>query len=633
MQPTPLQHQNIRFVPSIHQRMIFADEVRRIAGEWRPDCIAVELPPGLKQWIIRGVMQLPQISVVCHPVADREGSLFYVPIDPADSLIEAVRWAISNEVQIEFLDGAADAGARTIEAIPAESRLPDDWMIGQIGLEKYVELAIPYLAMSESAPDPTIAFASSREDWMARALAAAAKKHERVLCVLGMAHYAGVRRRLEQLAQSETAELQPAAESFKGAFLSHVHPATIPQLMREVPYLVHLREVARDGEELRVEATTGAPFDKLDALVTTYRESEQSYKEKYKGTISPARFKTLLQFTRNLAFVEGRLQPDSYHAVMGAKSTVDGDYGHELYQRLKSYPAQRDDSEQTTFRMKDKRGIFSDRDDKFAMFPWCGEPQMETVTFHFRRRPTPQQLAKWASEWDERNMRGICSWPPEDERQEKFMLHLRKRALQVVTEDKKQVTEFTTSMMDGLDIRETMRNFHTRKLYVQQTPQPHGQVGAVALIFDELNDPMYGWRTTLYAENQNESDIAFYATPLGSNVVGPRISRTEFGGILSVYPAWGVPDIWQLEGIADLKTCAEVLLAGAIILSHHKFVAYVARKPPSSLMREIAAQYKKRIIYIPIQGFSEAQLKKIRNFHILGGHDVRSYAADYIFDD
>ena len=50
-------------------------------------------------------------------------------------------------------------------------------------------------------------------------------------------------------------------------------------------------------------------------------------------------------------------------------------------------------------------------------------------------------------------------------------------------------------------------------------------------------------------------------------------------------------------------------------------------------MRELAAQYKKYLIYLPIQGFSRTQMKKVRKFHILSGHEVRAYAADYIFDD
>lgn len=211
---------------------------------------------------------------------------------------------------------------------------------------------------------------------------------------------------------------------------------------------------------------------------------------------------------------------------------------------------------------------------------------------------------------------------------------LRKRALQVVTEDRKQVREFSTSMLDGLDIRETMRNWHTGKLYVQSTPQPRGRVGAVVLIFQD--EPLAfepTWRTTLYAEHQNESDISFFATPLGEHVVGPRISRTEFGGILSVYPAWGIPDIWSLGLGGRIRWCSEALGLAALLFSPHRYIAYVAAEPPRSWLCDLARNYRRHFVYLPRHMFSDARLKKIRRFHILNGRDVRAWARDYIFDD
>src|SRR5690606_30750431 len=127
-----------------------------------------------------------------------------------------------------------------------------------------------------------------------------------------------------------------------------------------------------------------------------------------------------------------------------------------------------------------------------------GLPAMEKISVRFRRRPTLEMREQWQREWGEMDMAGICSWPPEDETQERFMDFLRKRALAVLSRDRRQVVEFSTSLLDGLDIRETLRNWHTGKLYVQQTPQPQGRVGAVVLVFDdEERDAAYAWRSTL----------------------------------------------------------------------------------------------------------------------------------------
>ena len=93
---------------------------------------------------------------------------------------------------------------------------------------------------------------------------------------------------------------------------------------------------------------------------------------------------------------------------------------------------------------------------------------------------------------------------------------------------------------------------------------------------------------------------------------------------------------WRLAGkkvIGESSQREDVLLLAGILFSAGKYIAYVADKLPSSQMRSIASHYKKHIIYLPIRGLSVKQLKKVRNFHILNGHDVRSFAADYIFED
>ena len=126
-----LQFENIRFVPSIHQRMVFADEVRRAVDRIRPDCIAVELPPSLSEWVVRGVLRLPQISTVCYPSPDSEGEMIFVPIDPCDSIVEGIRWALDREVGLEFLD------TRPAPNHDAPADLPDDLTVEKTGLEAY----------------------------------------------------------------------------------------------------------------------------------------------------------------------------------------------------------------------------------------------------------------------------------------------------------------------------------------------------------------------------------------------------------------------------------------------------------------------------------------------------------------
>jgi hypothetical protein len=625
---SPLVHHNIEFIPSIHQRIAFAEEVRRAFALRKPAVVAVELPPALAEWIVRGVRTLPAITVVSFPAPARSGELLYLPVDPCDSMIEAVRLALNEDVEIAWID---DAPAP--ESL-APSDLPDDLTVERAGLERYVEAVAPYLKPPSNLPSPEAAAGEARDRAMADRLIALARRRARVLCVLGLAHYLPVRRLIEERWDAgieELPESRQRAPRVGEAYFSHLNSASIPGVLKEVPAVASAREDAR-----RPTRHARMPrYKKLDALRDLLKTAQTKHHERTKAEITLTQQRALYQFTRNLALAQGRLQPDAYDLVIGAKDTVDGDFGFEVYELARAYAHQPEESALPTLTIENGRGTFSDREEKFRMVPLFGEEATEKVSIRFRRRPPMEMRELWREQFGNQALwSGICSWPPEDETQEKFMMFLRKRALEVISEDKRQVVEFTTSLMDGLDVRETMRNWHTGKLYVHQKPQPQGKVGAVVVAFDDpRNDARYPWRVTLYAENQNESDISIYATPMGVEVVGPRISRTEFGGILSIYPAPGIPDIWQTSVPEELESCGDVLLAAAILFSEDRFIANVAGRPPSSRLRELAAQYKKRIIHMPIVGFPAGQMRKIRLFHILAGRHVRDWAGDYIFED
>ena len=84
-----------------------------------------------------------------------------------------------------------------------------------------------------------------------------------------------------------------------------------------------------------------------------------------------------------------------------------------------------------------------------------------------RPRPPERDRRSWRQRW---NPFGMCSWPPEDDRIESFQRHVRDQAKAVLGADLARSEKFTTSVMDGLDIRETLRNWHTGDLYVKVMP-------------------------------------------------------------------------------------------------------------------------------------------------------------------
>lgn len=610
-----LEFDGIRVVPSVHGRLVFACQVRKAFFEQRPDCIAVELPPGLRDAVIEAVDYLPRIAAVCYRERSGEGRLCYLPISPADSIVEAIRLGRENDVPVEFVDLDVEPFDEPVFS------MPDDYVVDSIGLEAYARTVVASVAPSRPG-DTTY----RREQHMAWRLRQLRRRYGAILFVCGVGHLG----RIYQLYTGD-GEQASLGKPPGNVFLAHVGERSLVRALREIPFVVHLYEQAR----ARAKLADNWRFDKLDAIRTIFLRAEARYRKTYKEEINLTQWRSLIQYTRNLALTQMNVCPEFYEVVVGAKSTVDGDFGAIVYEIASSYPPQTDYSRhQVLDLLASDRGKLGDGDERHWLRPRPPRLPEQSVRVRLRRRPpTVRQRKIWRELWDYCSAWGICSWPPEDKIQEDFMSHVRKRVLQVVSEEKKLVTEFTTSFLDGLDVRETMRNWHEGKIYVQYKPPPRGRVGPVVLIFE--NEPienMDSWRTTLYAEHQNESDISFYADPLGENIVGPGICRTQFRGILSVYPAKRIPDVWTNPTIDEYPTCAEKLLAAAIFYSDERYIAYVAPEPPPRYMKQLAGYNGREIIYLPLCTFSRRTLRKIRKFHILAGHHIRAFAADYIAD-
>ena len=166
-----------------------------------------------------------------------------------------------------------------------------------------------------------------------------------------------------------------------------------------------------------------------------------------------------------------------------------------------------------------------------------------------RLRPVglkPRKKEKVPGEWaSQLNGASICSYPPEDLVIEDYGRFLKKKGKSILSEERSNSEPFTTSLLDGIDIRETIRNWHKGQIYVRNFQKIHGEVGAVIVIFDEDRDDRYPYMTTWLGEHQNESDMAFYSTYPFDHLVGPGIGRGEYGGFLMSLPARRMFDVWQ----------------------------------------------------------------------------------------
>ena len=208
---------------------------------------------------------------------------------------------------------------------------------------------------------------------------------------------------------------------------------------------------------------------------------------------------------------------------------------------------------------------------------------------------------------------------------------MKDKALSLMGNDLARTEKFSTSLKDGLDIRETLRNWHTGELYVKIQPPAKGTLDCVIMLFDSPSDPRdYPWRITWHAEKHDESTLSFFATPFSQEVIGPGIATATYGGSMFLFPPRSIPDLWRDPRFDFVDTLEERLLAGACFHSQQTHIAILSAMPPGAGWRRLAKKYHKRLVHVPLSQFSQETIQQLRMFHVLNGRQVRSYAEHFI---
>jgi hypothetical protein len=119
--------------------------------------------------------------------------------------------------------------------------------------------------------------------------------------------------------------------------------------------------------------------------------------------------------------------------------------------------------------------------------------------------------------------------------------------------------------------------------------------------------------------------------PLSPRITGPPgIGQSRYGGALFLFPPRPIPNIWQDARLNFARTLEERLIAGGALDSLESHIALVSPIPPLTRWRQIARQFHRRLVPIPLSRFSAQTFDRLRRFHVLNGHEIRSYAARFI---
>lgn len=603
-----LRYKNILAIPSIHSRVYFSLCVREAFETFKPTAILIEQPLNFTLKLRESVSRLPFISMISREVNDEA---VFIPIDPCDSIIEGVRLAIDNEIPFFGID-------KDLAAFPSNSHylMPDDYLLTKIGLEKfYIEVLNRYSLIHDDVDQ-------EREYHMAYKIHQLSKEYENVLVIVGLSHWANI---LEILKKDKFDEPIEEFDEYGEYNVYNIHKDSNNKILGEMPFITYMYELFRNNEL--------DSFDKQFCVETIFREA---YK-KYKLPVSPSQLSKMMVYLRNLCILENYIMPDAIDMLTAAKCMVNNDYALEVMDGIHYYPYYTDEDDRyETIKLNknpntDKlEGLLKTKKINLNRYDNVWKTSLKKIKV--TTRPKEKYDGEWEDAWNNRS--DLLSHVPEDTLMENHMNLLREKIKNMLTKDKMRIEPFTTSLKDGIDMRETIKNYYKKEVYVKEYPKLKGEIGHMVVIFDDEHDTDYDWNIVWYSEAHDDSDLILYATEPGINLVGPGISKCYFGGYTSLMPPQGPHDVWgeyeALKSSGYVQSYSDLLLYTAIIYSEDKYIGFIAPKKPSDILHNLAKQKGVEIIFVPLTTFSSETLRKLRHFHVLGNKRLRSIAKDYI---
>ncbi len=616
-----------------------AQEVRETLIARRFDCLAVPLPPSVESAVEAGVEALPQINLVVIPETDQNETptVSFIPIDPCQAVIMGIRVAVGEEIPRAFIDREVSVFEPT--PLPA----PDPYALKQVSLAAFMSALIPSLP----AP-PDQGQQAARISWMAFRLHELELEFESILCLCHVADWPWLR----DAYQERTSYTKPDPAIARPSLYA-ADAATLYFVLGELPFLTEQYERRRAALRSDHHLSVDGIKELLVEARTRWLATHQTETYSVSNWVTPHLLQLYLQYVRNLALMDHRLTPDLYNLVLAAKQVAGDEFAVELLDTARSYGLQQEDDGagiQSTVSAGLGKLEFPDGDVVSAKNRLQGPP---VVWRPVVLKPQPSRLKsrRWAQQW---NPFRQCSWPPEDNRIESFTRHVREQAKAILGADLARVEKFTTSVKDGIDLRESLRHWYTGsprhhsrpmsrtgsrqstdpikpEIYVKEIPPARGNVEAVVFLFETPADPdVYPWRATWYAEHEEESTLGFYARPFQDQMVGPGIGQSQYGGALFLFPPRPIPDIWEDPTLGFAETLEERLIAAAAVHSRESHIVLVSPVPPRARWRLIVRQARRRLVTIRLNRFSGQTVDRLRRFHVLNGHEIRSYAAKFI---
>ncbi len=599
-----------------------AQTVRDVMVSQEIDCLTVPLPPSVESLVEEGVTSLPTVSLVVSPEqqGDEISACSYVPVDPCQPVIMGIRVAMGEGIDRAYID-------REVASFEPTSWVgPDSYTLQSVSHTSFAAASVPFLPSPERESQR-----QRRIAWMAFRLHELELDYQHIVCLCPLIDWPWVRQAYQGRLPYVTPEPLTARPARWNVELSSLY-----FLLGELPFVTQLYEQRR----AEVRSDTHLSLDGIKELMLETRSrwlaARSSAVSQEANWVTSQLLQRYLQYVRNRTLLEHRIKPDLYTLVHAAQQMAGDTFALTLLDTAKTYEYQSELAELALTPVA-TMGLGTLQDPGGEMWKaknrLQGDPQIwRSLTL--RPKPPTQTKQTWAKQW---NPFRQCSWPPEDLRIESFATHVRQQSQQALGADLARVESFSTSLEEGIDLRETLRQWAMKPqrsvfdLQVKVAPPAKGTIEVLVFLFEVPADPtIYTWRTTWFAEHPEESTLCFYATPFSTHMIGPGIGQAQYGGTMFLYPPRPIPDIWENPLFNFTTTLEERLLAGACAHSQEPHVAVVSPVPLKAAWRTIARRFKRKLVPLPLHRFSGQTVARLRQFHVLNGHEIRSYASRFI---
>jgi hypothetical protein len=615
---------------------VFSKLAAILLEQIEPEIIALELPQELGQYLIPAIDRLPIPTLVYRGNLESVNDITYPPhpssgyiVHPGETLFWLAHLGRSHGYHVELIDKwHPESYASWYVPIDYAALTAIGWMkfweLSHGFIDKHLDGSVHY-SRSMSMGDRLVELIATTEEPII--FGCGAVHWPIVASIIETAGFIiqgldpipdDIKERIKQ-----KKDLQHSGEivTIDHWYLADIHPHSLHIVTSDLPFII--ANMVEQSEQ----------FDIIESIRNIFFEAESNYTHQFDDTISPASYRRLFQYLRNLGRLQARALPSLYDMIASAKGMGDDDYAFEVYRMAVTYPFTPDENSKLDTMVKFSPDETKGNIIKFAFKRRFRRPILRKLRKHeqfddFDPIPEEEFPGQWFDIWEKYSPLGMVSYPPEDVYIENYLNYLRKRINEIVMEEQASSIEFTTSLEDGIDWRATARHFHDNKIFVKKIPRKQPEIGALVVQFLEepYDEDEYSHHSTLFAEHDQESHISVITTQPGETMVGPGITRVKYAAIISQFPPIGWPALIPKTN-EDLKIR---LLYAAMNMSLSKIIGFVAPRPPSAAHRHYAATNGFRIVYLPMSQLTKASMHRLRTMHLLAHRSLRDNAREYI---